>query len=336
MKLSFFIGLGIILLSNTTIAQQTYAKPEEIKLIKERPLIVELLELDTDQINSWNKKVEKFKGKKPEKATEYSDKISYYTAFVKNYNIYIKNVMENDWSFNNDIIFKTTSEVMELRKNSKEYSIFWYSETSSKKRDDYGFKYFPNLNIPTLNYSRIEKGTNKIDYSFFMPYAENRRMNEIKKSDLQLSILLVKNHLLEIEKTGNKKYTFKKYAKDQAEKNCKDLSKFIVNICELEIHKKSTFSEIKSNYTAGEIAKISDEEISKSINNKDDKTIGFFIPWSIAVGKAGPITSARIMYIKAFINVKTGTIYSCRGTKMGEFYDPYFRNNEFKKIGICN
>ena len=47
------------------------------------------------------------------------------------------------------------------------------------------------------------------------------------------------------------------------------------------------------------------------------------------------ITTSRILYLKSFINVKTGKLYTCFGTVTGEFNDPYYRVKEFTKYGRC-
>ena len=334
MKLKLIIGIIIWLIVNPVSAQVTYSKPDEFSSIKKRTLIVELLEVNKKQIEKWKKK--KSKTKKPKVSREYGNMILEYENFVKDYNSYIKAAVEKYWDFNSNIEYKTYTEVKKLRKSSKKYTVLWYSESGSQTADEYGHKYFPDLTIPTLNYSRIEKGTRKVDYSFFMPNTGERKKNEIRLSDIIISLKLMKNQINQIEKIGKKRYIFKSYAKDQAKENCNKLSGKKLYINELTIHKNTSIGQIKSAYKAGTVEKISDEEVSKAIENEEDYIIGFAIPYQIATGSVGPFSSAQIIFLKSFINVKTGKIYTYYGTSMGDFTDPFFRRKDFSKFGKCD
>jgi len=337
MKTRLIIFLAICILANPLKAQITCAKPEEFKLIKKKPLIVEQLQVDSKLIEKWEKK--KGKAKNSETRNRYDDMIVEYEKFVNDYNANIKEAVEKCWDLNENVVYKTTSAVKKLRKESKRYAVLWFSETSTNKTDDYGFKYFPDLTIPTLNYSRIENGTVKVDYSFFMPYTGRREENEIKTGDLILALKLMKNQIAEIEKTGNKKYTFKKYAEDMGDKNCKELKGLKLIVPATAIHKSSNLGVINRAYKAGDVEKRSEEEITQMIENEEDVVVGFAIPYDIAAGSINvgvELSAARILCMRAFINVKTGKIYAVKGVDMGEFNDPFFRAKEFNKLGVCN
>lgn len=335
MRSKLIIFLLIAITSVSVQAQVTYAKPEEFKTIKNRTLIVELLEVDQRQIDEWEKKKGKLKEKKPTEAKKYAIMVDDYKSFVQDYNTFIKSAVEKNWDFNETVEFKTTSQVNRLRKNSSRYTILWFSETTTSTTNAYGFNYTPNLSIPTLNYSRIEKGKIKVDYSFYMPYTGLRKKNVIKESDLLLSLKLMRNHILEIEKSGKKKFTFKNYSKNQASVNCKKLADKKIALNEVDVHKKATFSEISSAYKNGSIVKLTDEETISAIENNEDVIIGMCIPHTIVAGSVGPLSTARILFLKSFVNVSTGTIYTCYGTVTGEFNDPYYRVKEFTKYGNC-
>ncbi|MCH2234734.1 MAG: hypothetical protein MK078_10845 [Crocinitomicaceae bacterium] len=327
---SFIIALFIV---GNCLAQVTYAKPEEISEIKSRPLIVELLEKDQKLIDDWAKK--KSKTKKSEEKSKYTEMEAEYLAFIDSYNDHIKSAIEKLWNLNEKVEYKTASEVAALRKSkSTKYSVLWFSESSSTYSDEFGAKYFPDLTIPTMNYSRIEKGKVKVDYSYFMHYTGHREQNTLNLSDITFSLMLMKMHLAEIEKTGNKKYQFQQFAKDQAEKFCKELGSKELIISEKTIHSKTSLSEIKRNYS-GDVVSMTEDEISNAIEKGEDKIIGLCIPTSIAAGSAGPLSVARILYLKCFVNVSNGKIYTAFGSNMGEFNDPYYRAKEFGKYGKC-
>jgi len=321
----FFLTLNIQ-------AQYSYAKAEDYSDIKSRPLIVEMLEVDEKLIEKWKKK--KSKEKKEDKIAEYQDKIDKYSVFVTDYNSLIKKAIENHWNINPDIIYKTTAEVKELIKNdSEEYTVLWYSETNSKRQDEFGFTYFPNFTVPTLNFSRIEKGRIKTDYCYFINYTHDRN-DAINYSDFVLSLKLMKQHMDYIIKNDKKKFSFHKYVLEVSPQNCPDFSGKTAFIQEEAIHEKTSLSEINANFS-GEISTLTDDEISKAIEGEEDRIIGFFFPFSIVVGSIGPASKARIQYVRSFVNTNTGEIYTNMGGKNGQFFDAYFRKKEFEKYDSC-
>ena len=320
---------SFLILTVSVQAQYSYAKSEEFADIQARPLIVEQLEVDANLIEKWEKKA-----KKKKNAAEYTAKINKYKSFVSDYNNLMKKAIEEHWGLNSGVTYKTTSEVKQMIKDdSEEYTVLWYSETDSKRRDDYGATYFPSLTVPTLNYSRIEKGRSKTDYCYFMHFSHNRE-EQVKYSDFVLSLKLMKQHMEYIVAEDKRKYAFHEYAEDQAKENCKDLPKQGLFLTEGSIHKKATLGGINSNF-GGEIAMLTDEEICQAIEQDEDRIVGLFFPFSIAVGGVGPVSVGRVQYVRCFVNIKTGKIYTAYGSKMGQFFDAYYREKEFSKYGVC-
>lgn len=331
MKPVLFI-VSILFFTITSQAQISNAKAEDYADMKSRTLIVEMLEIDNKLIEKWEKK--KSKEKKEDKVAEYQDKIDKYEAFVTDYNNLIKEAIQNHWKVNPEVIYKTTSEVKELIKgDTEEYTVLWYSETNSKRQDGYGFTYFPSLTVPTLNYSRIEKGRIKTDYCYFINYTHNRN-DQIKYSDFVLSLKLMNQHMDYIVENNKKKFSFHKYVLEVSPQNCPEFSGNTAYIQKEAIHEKTSLSEINANFS-GEIKTLSEKDISIAIENEEDRIIGFFFPFSIVVGNFGPATTARIQYVRSFINVKTGEIYTNMGGKNGQLFDAYFREKEFGKYDSC-
>ena len=215
-------------------AQISYAKAEDFPDMKGRTLVVELLELDEKQIAQWEKKRDK--AKKAEKKDEFQHNIDSYTNFVTTYNESIKKAIGEYWDVNPGVEYKTTSEVDQLMKDkSEDYTVLWYSESDSNRRDDFGYKYFPYLTVPTINYSRSEKGRRKTDYCYFLHFTHDRN-DELRYSDLAFAMRLMKDHMAYIEANGKKKYTFHKYVLDTSEENCKDLNAQPLFIQEGAVH----------------------------------------------------------------------------------------------------
>ncbi|HLP10625.1 MAG TPA: hypothetical protein VK177_01770 [Flavobacteriales bacterium] len=312
-------------------SQITLAKADEWSDIKGRTLIVQMLEEDPEVIADMEKKISK--EKKADDKAKAQKQLDDTRNFIKNYNKFMKDAVTKVWDLNKKVEYKTISEVKALRKSkSKQYTVLFYSESSSNRTDEYGFRYFPDMSIPTLNYSRIEEGTIRIDYSFFMA---SNGTNPFTYADALLSLKLMKNHIAEIQKVGKKNYTMQDYAKDQGEANCKELKDKTIKMDKVYMHDKTTEADMKSNFTAGKLEFINSADVAKAIENEEDVIIGFPIPYSIAVGSMGPLTAARITFYRCFINVKTGKIITFNGTSMGDFNDQYFRPKEMRAHSEC-
>ena len=137
-------------------AQITKAKPEEFKELKKRTLIVVMMEEDEEIMKDFEKYISK--AKKPEDKQSAQKSFDEYKNFIKDYNTYMKEAITKYWGLNPKVEYKTITEVKALRKaKSKSYTVLFYSESSTNVRDGQGFKYFPDMSIPTLNYTRIDQ-----------------------------------------------------------------------------------------------------------------------------------------------------------------------------------
>jgi len=101
------------------------------------------------------------------------------------------------------------------------------------------------------------------------------------------------------------------------------------------IHKKASLATINKNFSGSDIKTLTDEQICEAIEKSETKVVGMFFPYSIAAGNIGPVSKARIQYVRCFIDLNSGKIYTAHGAKAAQFYDPYYRDSEFKKYSSC-
>lgn len=340
-KLSFIL-ISLTVLIHNIEAQVTKASPEEFKILKSRPLIVELAEQDKEYIESTEKSI--LKANNPQRKERLQKDLDGHKNFVAIYNATIKEAIENYWGLNKNILYKTVEEVKDLRKaKSTKYTVLFYSMSSTSGSASVGYTFNSGQAIPTLNYSRIEEGTIKVDYSFFIPSTGDRAGDAMVLSDFALSFRIMKNQIEEIEKTGQKNYTTKKFGKDQAEVNCKKLAGKTIYFDETFLKDKVDDSDI-TNVSGNNIEFVSHNKIGEAILKNEDKLITVNIPWGIAEGGTGGslgalsagITVSRIQFMKSIINAKTGEILYVYGISMGEMYDWYWRVNQISKLGDCD
>jgi hypothetical protein len=326
-KLSIFLLLSIAI--GITYGQTTKASPEEFKDIKARPLIVELLEIDDEFIQSRQKQLDK--AKKAEAKAEIQADIDNHKNFVDGYNKAIQNLAQRFWDLNKSIEYKKRSEVDKLREGkSNQYTVLFFSESSTSVTNN-GHTFRPGINLPTLNYSRLEKNGGKVDYSFYIPSTGN----ELSDADLIISLKIMKNHIATIEKSGESGYTTKDYGKDQAKSNCSKLPGKTLLLDKASLNEKATADEIIAANTNSKIQVASADEIRAAINANEDKVVALNIPYAIKATSGSALSVARVQYMKTLVNSATGEIYYVNGASTGEMYDGVWRTNQISKIGNC-
>ncbi len=331
MKIKNYLILITLIIAGVfnTKAQVTYAKYSDYKLIKKRPLLVITEEIDQKNMQKLEKKLSKTK--RPKRIKKIKEAIEERKNFVETYNTNIKKLVEKYLNFHPKVEYMSRKEYnknYKKLKKQKKYVVLWYSESKKNYENQRGFFENTDASIPTINYSRIEKGKYKVDYSFFVP-SFGKNFYRLTPTNMELTFRLMKKHIDYIVKNKKKKLTFLKYAKEMAKKNCNNLNGDIY-LAKESLPKNANLSKINANYSKGKVHAIPHDELEKIIDNQEDKIVGVVVPTGIA-GKA----AARVMFAKILYNPSNNTIYTVKGAGMGEFYDGKFRAKEFKKYGKC-
>ncbi|MCX6232257.1 MAG: hypothetical protein NTZ33_12020 [Bacteroidetes bacterium] len=344
-KNSILIFIFAMLLSNNSKAQIINAKAEDFKEICRRPLIVQLITEDAYYVDDLQKRISKTSNEK--RKAELESELLAYKEYVAGYNSLIKDAIEKVWEFNKEkpVEYKSFSDVQVLRKiNPKLYTVLQLIPIKLWVTNEYGIETFTKKAIPALVYSRMENCppndeffNKKFDYSFYMLYTNSRTNHKLYVSDLILSLKIIQNHIKEIRNFDKKNYTMMDYAKDQDEENCVKLKNMTLVVDEKLLDLKSKKTEIIKVYD-GKLSIISSEDMSKMITNQEEEAVSVSIPFSIKSDKSG-IEGMEflelIMYMKCFINAKSGVILSSYITKSIDSFGPLFKTPEFKKIAKC-
>ena len=335
----------VLLLNNNTKSQVVNARAEDFQGICNRQLIVQLIVEDAYFVEDLQKRISKTSNAK--RKEELESELSAYREFVSAYNSQIKEAIAKDWQFNKEknIEFKTFSEVQELRKaNPKSYTLLQFVQTKLWVTNEYGIQTFTKKTIPTMVYSRMENCepydedfNKKIDYSFYMPFINSRKNHQLYGSDLLISLKIIQNHIKEIRNFDKKNYTITDYAKDQDDENCIKLKNMALIVDEKLIDAKTKKTDISKAFT-GKINIVSSEEISKIIDNQEEEAVSISLPITIKSDKsgiAGLEYMEEVMYMKCFVNAKSGIFYATYISKTGGNWEPFFKTQEFKRIEKC-
>ncbi len=337
--------VAILLFNNNSKSQVVNAKAEDFIDICKRPLIVQLIAEDAYFVEDLEKRISTTSNAK--RKAEFENELSIYKTFISDYNSLIKEAIAKAWQFNKEkpVEYKTFSEAQDLRKvNPRSYTLLQFIQTKLWVTNEYGIETFTKKTIPTLVYSRMENSepydenfNKKIDYSFYMPYINSRKNQQLLGSDLLISIKIIQNHIKEIKNFDKKAYTVMDYAQDQNDENCTKLKSMTLLLDEKLLDAKTKKQDLIKAFP-NKINIISTEEISKIINNQDDEVVSISLPFSIKSDKSGiegMEFMEKIMYMKCFVNAKSGFFYSSYISKSIEYFEPLFKIQEFKKIDKC-
>lgn len=260
-----------------------------------------------------------------------------YNNFISDYNKSIKSAVDQFWTLNENIEYKTTSELKSLvSKKSKKYAVLWFVKQNSEGNPGYNKSVLKsngkvNYGVEILNYGRIEDSKINGDYIWrpngvIFPMIYGVQKGRITPGEMAVNIDLTQKYILAYEKKG-KKLGIDTFAKNIAKENCPLIKDQNIYIPSSLIFEKSDFNTMASNYNGGgEVISLSDKEYYEALESKKDRLIGISLPWTIF---------GRILYMRSFYNPSNGKLYSVYGTEMGEINTSKFRNAEFKSYGKC-
>ncbi|MFZ4398442.1 MAG: hypothetical protein ACOYO1_00295 [Bacteroidales bacterium] len=337
--------MAVLFLNNNAKLQVVNAKADDFKEICKRPLIVQLITADAYFVEDLEKKISNTSNAK--RKEELVNELSAYKTFISGYNSLIKDAIAKAWQFNEEkaIEYKTFSEVQVLRRvNPRNYTLLQFVQTKLWVTNEYGKETFTKKTIPTLVYSRMENCepydenfNKKIDYSFYMPYINARKDHQLFDSDLFISLKIIQNHIREIKNYDKKGYTVSDYAKDQDDENCTKLKNMTLMMDEKLLDAKTKRTDVSNAYS-GKISFLTAEDIGKIINNQEEEAVSISIPCSIKSDKSGVVGlefMEEVMYMKCFVNAKSGFFFATYISKSGGNWEPLFKSQEFKKIEKC-
>lgn len=328
MKMRFCISVLLSIICLTSFADETAISAENLKVLKSRPLIVELFELNQAQIDKWTK--EKERSNNSAIKSVLNSKIVFYSKMVECYNLNIQKTVAKYFDWHSKIEYMTESEVDELRKKSKNYTVLYPYREPLLESVETGVTKQPNVRRPSLCYSRIEKNQGNPDYVFYQPYEEKALADMYSEHYLSLAFRLMKNHFDYIESMPETKVSFLDFARDQMRKNCSKTPQYKILIMKREIYQGVTPDEIKEAYSSSEIIFCKDAVYYQSILNSADTLAAIMLPYF-----AGVANSDQYAYVKALVNLNTAEFYYVSNTSIGNFYDCYFRLKNFRDFTKC-
>lgn len=305
-----------------------YGKQEDFQDIKERPLVVELLD------------------SKCVFADKSKDDLG---GFITGYNNSIKYAIENQWKWNKNepIVYKTTTELDEfLAGNEAKYAVLRFHIETDNMSNSVGkigtpgyhnfgkgkYKFFQLL------YAGADRKINKPDYRGFLPNFADPEVG-YTKFDMSIGLKIIQDAMIEILETGKKTWT-KKYLSAISKETCKTKANYTLILNRNQIDPDLTESDVRSNYNGDLkiVDNVIDIDYLKNLGSND--VVAVVIPFDVidASSQGGLISAnANIMlYSKILVNAKTLEIVEENGISqvVGPF-SPYLVNKDFKGLEKC-
>jgi len=312
--------------ANTALAQingKYYGEKEDFKKLAKRTLLVEILEEQPDVIKRLSKKESRAK------------QLEEYKGFIAHYNELIRKAVPKYWTYNANIEYKTESEIAELKKaKSNKYAVLSYFELSDSDLD---FAERSDLTVPALRYTRIEEPNRKPDYKIYLPSSYIREGKKYLEADFRVALLgMQENIKFNIKK--DKTPQFQEFTEEVSEKNCSKLKDLTLLVEKDLLFKKLTIQEAQAAYGA-KIEWVGEAEIEKNmVDQTKGKAALFSIPYGIAKGNIGPISSSTLVFFKIVVSCETGEILWTNNPgnlPIGKNVSHQLMEKEFKNMAQC-
>ena len=328
MKKSHTLWMLLLLcfFARTAISQisgKYYGEKEDFKKMAKRTLLVETLEEDPDVIKRLSKK--------ESRAQQLMD----YKNFIVQYNQLIKLCVPKYWTYNANIEYKTETEIKALRKaNSEKYVVLEYFELTDTEVD---FFERSSLTVPALRYTRIEQPLRKPDYKIYLPSSYVRTGNAYLEADFKVALEGMQDNINYVIK-NDKTLHFTDFSEKESEKNCSRLKSLTLMIEKSFLYKKTTAEEAQAAYGA-KIEWVEEADLNKDVVGKTKgKAALFSIPYALAKGGIGPVSTSSLGFFKIIVDCETGDILWTNNPgnmPIGKNIGPMLIEKEFKNMGEC-
>jgi len=289
------------------------AKITDFSVLKAQPLIAVIKDPSTLELEKLKSKLKKTKSKK--KQAKLKESIAYEEKKIKKFNEAWTTAVKKYWELNNEILFKTYTEVAQLKeKGALEYTVLLiddFSFTTSSSSGS-GIQSYGN---DVIFYTSIDNMTKrkKVDYFFVLQNIFSEYTSYKSEETYKLNFKLMQQHIVAVEKKDDTKYVFYDHAKESKQQNCVKLKGNKVLIYKETLYKMARKNPNKSFYN-GAVRSSGKEAVANAILNDEDVIIG--VPFLSHFRSSG-----AGFYYKILVNTKTYEIISCtnRANAINEF-----------------
>lgn len=302
------------------ISSDFYGKPKNFVDLKNRVLLVEVLEENKEILHDL---------RKPKQAEE----LAQYQMFLETLNADIKKYVEKYWKLNALIEFKTTSEINQLAKTSKQpYAVLRYLLLNEIGVIGLNTK----STVPAFAYTRIESSRLEPDAFVYLPFRSFNSDKAFFECDFFFALKLLQQNV-EWDISNNKNYNFKKFAEKYVEMNCDKLKMKTLLVEEKMYPDEKDRKKLLKKYN-GTVQFVTDSAINEAILTTAQNTaVLYLVPFG-ALKTGGIVKVPQIVYAKVIFDTQSHEIvwaYIPDQVKYGTDISNQLTDDDFKLISKC-
>lgn len=315
-RIVLYLFLLTSVVSKAQINNNFYGDPDELKQLKTRSLIVEVLEEDPDILKKLSK---------PKKAEELED----YKKFIVDFNRDFKVYAQKYWIYTDKIEFKTATEIEALQKaKNKSYAVLRLVQLNDNGY--WGLK--TNQSVPAIAFTRIESNIVKTDSKIYLPSRHLNNDKSLSESDYKYALLLLQANVDWII-ANNKVLNFDKYAEKMAKENVSKLKGKTLLVEDNMLAKGRTKEAAIKNY-GGDLKFVPESELNDALVNKSKNcAVLYTAPYGIVKSNMVVAQLSTIVYFKIIVDCETNEIlwlYMPGGMNWGANVSNQLTEGEFK------
>lgn len=333
MRISVFASLLALSFSvQAQVAEMIQAKPDELKALARKTLVVELPEPNQKVIDKFSKKTA-------------AEKTAAYEASLASYREQIEPAVRAYWTFNKDIEFKTTSQIVELFKKKSPKYVALMKVVLADGGGAYGYTF--GAGVPALVLTRTDgdsKVTNKgqlwlKEWNFQMYLVTTPAEDEAEaysQAGLKFTLTQAQNVLnWNINGHEKKSKSFIKYVKDQTEKNCPQLASKKLLIDKDGLYKSVDRTEAMDSY--GPNMELVEHGVIDSayLNGDAENAVLFSLPVGTIKSNMILVEITYLVFMKVVVDPSTNEILSSIVPGMMKTYVEGLTKADLRQLNQC-
>ncbi len=307
------------------------AEPDEIKAMAKKTLVVELPEENDKVIASFSKK------------TAEAD-LAAYRASLASYREQIEPAVCKYWSYNKNIEFKKTSEVVALfqKKSTKYVALMKVVLADGGGAYVYSF----GLGVPAIVLTRTDgdskvtkKGQlelRKYDYQMYLvtnPFDDGTE--SYSEAGMKFTLTQAQKHMDWIVKSTKSK-TYHDYCKAMAKSNCSKLASKDLMVDEAGLYKSVDKSEAVESYGKAIDFEPAADLQKAYLDATPGKAVLISLPIGTISGTLVVVTITKLVYMKVVVDTETNTVLNAIVPGMGKTYVEGVTKMDLRQLADCN
>jgi hypothetical protein len=334
-RICLFIGLnvlGLIALAQGTVTNLNQLKPDELKAIMRREIVV----VEYSEADSENASLEKKRAKaKGEKLDELNKRIAINRSTDEMFQQNLERIVRENWKHGKMEKLRVISHE-EAKANAKDKSGAKYAmvfvRSFTKSASIYDGTGIEKIELSSVCFQGGEFYGRNTDVIAF-PMVVSNDEGYVSETDLTTSVRIL-NRYVELAGKSDKRLAMDDFIDGEVAANCSLKKKSVLHF-QPSFLKDATASDVKSNWPAS-VEMDKGELFYQNYSPIAEDAFAVFIPTQIGEGSFGPVSTQALIFSRLVVQPSTGLILGFARTKMGERAgELFYKVGHLEDIGSC-